>query len=40
MKTVPVRTASRLWFRIDAAARSASLAWCRWRLAFAPILPL
>ncbi len=40
MTPLPVRTASRLWFRMDAAARSASLAWFRWRLALAPILPL
>lgn len=39
MTTVQVRTASRLWFRMDAALRSASLAWMRWRLALTPILP-
>ena len=39
MTTIPVRTASRLWFRMDAAVRAASIAWCRWRLVLAPILP-
>ncbi len=39
MTIVHVRTASRLWFRMDAALRSASL-WClRWRSALSPILP-
>jgi hypothetical protein len=39
MTRVPVRTASRLWFRMDATARSLSLAWLRWRSTLAPILP-
>lgn len=39
MKTIPVRTASRLWYRMDATARSVSLAWMRWRSALTPILP-
>lgn len=40
MTSVPVRTASRIWFRMDAALRSASLAWQRWRFVLTPILPL
>ena len=40
MSAIRVRTASRLWFRMDATVRSASLAWLRWRLVLAPILPL
>ena len=40
MTPLPVRTASRLWFRVDAAARAASEVWCRWRVLLAPILPL
>lgn len=39
MTTVHVRTASRLWFRMDAVLRSASLACRRWRRVLAPILP-
>ena len=38
MTTVHVRTASRLWFRMDAALRSAPLR--RLRFALSPILPL
>lgn len=40
MNAIPVRTASRLWFRVDATLRAGSLAWLRWRLVLAPILPL
>lgn len=39
MKTTPVRSASRLWYRIDATLRSATVAWMRWRTALTPILP-
>ena len=39
MRTTRVRSASRLWFRLGATARSASLAWLRWRSALLPILP-
>jgi hypothetical protein len=39
MTRTPVRSASRLWFRMDATARSLSLAWLRWRSALLPILP-
>jgi hypothetical protein len=39
MTTIPVRTASRLWFRVDATLRSASLTCRRWRLLLTPILP-
>jgi hypothetical protein len=39
MTTVHVRTASRFWFRMDAALRSASLTCLRWRLVLTPILP-
>jgi hypothetical protein len=40
MNAIPVRAASRLWFRMDVSLRAASLAWLRWRLVLAPILPL
>jgi hypothetical protein len=40
MNRISVRTASRLWFRMDATLRAASVAWLRWRLVLAPILPL
>jgi len=40
MTSIPVRSASRLWFRMDARARSLSMAWLRWRSALLPILPL
>src|SRR5262245_57933262 len=39
MTTTRVRSASRLWFRMSAAARAAFVAWSRWRSALAPILP-
>ena len=39
MTRIPVRSASRLWFRMDATARSVSMAWLRWRSALTPILP-
>jgi hypothetical protein len=39
MTPVPVRTASRMWFRMSAAARSAHASFYRWRWALSPILP-
>ena len=39
MRTRQVRSASRLWFRMNATARSASMTWIRWRSALMPILP-
>ena len=40
MARIWVRTASRLWFRVDAAARAATLAYLRWRSGvLAPLLP-
>ena len=39
MRTTRVRSASRLWFRMNATVRSASMAWIQWRSAFLPILP-
>ena len=39
MRTSRVRSASRLWFRMSATARTAFAAWGRWRSALAPILP-
>jgi hypothetical protein len=40
MRRIRVRTASRLWFRLDATARAVALACLRWRSgALAPFLP-
>jgi len=40
MKAVPVRSATRLWYRLDSTLRAAAIAWARWRVVLAPILPL
>lgn len=40
MTRIRVRTASRLWFQMDAAARSVTHTYLRWRAALSPILPL
>jgi hypothetical protein len=37
---VPIRSASRLWYRLDGALRTAAVAWGRWRAVLSPILPL
>jgi hypothetical protein len=37
---VPVRSASRLWYRLDAGLRAAAVTWARWRFVLSPILPL
>ncbi len=34
MTPIPVRTASRLWFRMDAASRSVARTCRRWRALF------
>jgi hypothetical protein len=39
MSQCPVRSATRLWFRMDATVRSVSVTWLRWRSALTPILP-
>lgn len=39
MRTTRISNPRRLWHRVNATARSASLAWLRWRSAFLPILP-
>jgi hypothetical protein len=38
MDRIRVRTASRLWFRLDAATRSMTRTCRRWRAALPPIL--
>lgn len=39
MTRIPVRSASRLWFRMDVTARTVGVTWLRWRSALLPILP-
>lgn len=36
---IPVRSASRLWYRMDVTARTVGGAWLRWRSVLSPILP-
>jgi hypothetical protein len=39
MPSIRVRAASRLWYRLDATARTAAHVYLRWRSSLAPLLP-
>jgi hypothetical protein len=40
MTPIPVRTASRLWFRMDAATRTVTRVYRRWAAHLLPVLSL